>query len=180
MNNNNQMIIYFIILLFVHYLNGTFNPNINDYDAYGLKIAMNDILLVEVQNQYNPPTFLIQFSPYNNTPSSLKCSISSSNTSDHYVYTVALGKNQTQFFFAGELINGRNGTFIGVAKYNSSSLRCDTSFSYFLQYFNNYEHQEYYVIGIEPNGRFAYGFANSFIYIFDSENNSILNLWMEI
>jgi hypothetical protein len=177
MNKNKQMILYLIILLFVHNLNCAFNPNLHDYDAYGLKIGMNDIFFVEAQNGKNPGRFLIKFSPYNSGSSSLKCFISYPNPKYHYVYSVALAKNQTQFFFAGELINGQNGTFIGVAKYNSSSLTCDTSFSYSLKYFPNSEHQEYNVIDVEPNGRFAYGFSNKFVYIYDSKTNSILKFW---
>jgi hypothetical protein len=166
-----------IFFFLVHYSKSTFPPNGINYNDYGSKIAMNELILVEVQNENNPPTFLVQFSPYNNTPNSFQCSISYQNITDHYIYTVALAKNQTQFFFVGELINGQNGTFIGVVKYNSSASTCDTSFSFSLQYFFNYTHQEYYVIGIEPKGRFAYGFSNEFIYIYDSQMNSIVNLW---
>jgi hypothetical protein len=75
------------------------------------------------------------------------------------------------------LYNGKNGTFIGVAQYNSTSLTCSTSFSYCIQYFYNYEHQEYYVIGVESEGRLAYGFSNRFICIFDSQNTSNLTIW---
>ncbi|CAF1687610.1 unnamed protein product, partial [Didymodactylos carnosus] len=41
----------------------------------------------------------------------------------------------------------------------------------------NYEHQEYYVIGVEPNGLLAYGFSNTFVFIFDSQNTTTLESW---
>ncbi|CAF2978724.1 unnamed protein product [Rotaria sp. Silwood2] len=158
-----------------------------DYDAYGVKIAMNEVLLVQAQNAKNPPTFFIQFAPYNTTQNLSQCSINYTDILDTYVYCVAVGKkpdqNQTQFFFAGELINSRNGTFIGVAQYNQTNIgantsnSCALSFSYSLQYLINYEHQEYYVIGIEPQNRFAYGFSNLFVFVFDSANGSTLEQW---
>ena len=179
MKTKHRMMIFFFILSSLYDINDCFNPNKNDYDAYGLKIAMNELLFVQAQNINNPPTFFIQFAPYNNTPSSpsIGCSIFSPNTTDHFIYTVTVAPNQTQFFFAGELINGRNGTFIGAVKFNLSSATCSGGFTFFLQYFYQYKHQEYYIIGVESNGRYVYGFANEFIYVFDSQINSILNIW---
>jgi hypothetical protein len=57
MNNINQMIIWFLILFFVHHLNVAFVPILADYDAYGLKSAMNERFLVEAQNDNYPPSF---------------------------------------------------------------------------------------------------------------------------
>ncbi|CAF0880425.1 unnamed protein product [Adineta ricciae] len=151
-----------------------FAPDRNRYDKYGIKIAINEIFFVQAQNQYDPPLFLVQYAPYEG--SSLQCLITLPNGTNHYIYSVTMGKSQQQFFFAGELTNTKNGTFIGVAKYNASSSSCDTRFSFTVQYFYNYEHQEYYVIHVEPSGRYAYGFANKFIFIFDSFNIS-LNVW---
>ena len=172
------MLVCLLIFFLLHDSNAGFRPNIYSFNDYGSKIAMNDIFLVEVQNYVDEPVFLIQFSPYDSTLSSLQCSLTPPNTTSHYVYTVViLEKNQSQFFFAGELINEQNGTFIGVGKYNSSSSTCESSFLYSLQYLDGYKHQEYYVIGVESKGRLVYGFSNEFIYIYDSENNSIVNHW---
>ncbi|CAF3904236.1 unnamed protein product [Rotaria sordida] len=149
---------------------------------------MNEILLVQAQNGRDSPSFFIQLLQYNNTQTSSQCFINYPNSSqNYYVYTVAVGKkpnkNQIQFFFAGEWINGSSRPFIGIAKYNltndlsDSSNSCANSFSYSIQYLDNYEHQEYYVIGVEPKGLLAYGFANEFVTIFDSQNVSILESW---
>ncbi|CAF2570720.1 unnamed protein product [Rotaria sp. Silwood2] len=149
---------------------------------------MNEILLVQAQNAHNPPRFFIQFSPYNNTQSSSQCFINyPENSQNYYVYTAAVGKrpnkNPKQFFFAGEWINGSSRPFIGVATYNltnhlsDSPNSCANSFSYSIQYLDNYDHQEYYVIGVEPKGLLAYGFSNAFVTIFDSQNVSTLESW---
>ncbi|CAF3426081.1 unnamed protein product [Rotaria socialis] len=180
------MIIGFLLLLQIHHIDAAFSPDRSNYNAYGVKIAMNDIFLVQAQNAQVPPSFFIQFAPYNNTQSLLQCSINYDNI-QNYVHTVAVGKNpnqnQVQFFFAGEVLNTDNGTFIGVAKYNltsnvsNPSNFCVSGFSYFTQYLSNYAHQEYYIIGVEPKGLLVYGFANDFIFIFDSQNVSTFESW---
>ncbi|CAF2822836.1 unnamed protein product [Rotaria sp. Silwood2] len=152
---------------------------------------MNENLLVQAKNDNDPATFFIQFAPYNSTKTSLQCSILYPDILHHYVYTVAVAQkqknNQTHFFFAGEFINGQRGTFVGIARYQSTTLIanssldassfCDESFSYSLQYLSNYEHQEYFVLGVEPEGILSYGFSNQFVFIFDSRNTSILQSW---
>ncbi|CAF5087779.1 unnamed protein product, partial [Rotaria magnacalcarata] len=162
-------------------------PDRTDYDAYGAKVAMNEIFLVQAHNGKDPPSFFIQFAPYNSTQNSSKCSIRYPPDLQNYVYTVAVGKkpnqNQVQFFFAGEVLNTDNGTFIGVAKYNltnnasNPSNFCTSDFSYSTHYLTNYAHQEYYIIGVEPKGLLAYGFSNDFIFIFDSQNVSTFESW---
>ena len=42
------MMIHFFILLFIHGSNSIFIPDRNDHNAYGMKIAMNDVLFVQV------------------------------------------------------------------------------------------------------------------------------------
>ncbi|UJR32395.1 hypothetical protein I4U23_019857 [Adineta vaga] len=171
-----EMNIYVPFLFIIYPISSIFMPNTSKYDNYGIKIAMNDIFFVQIQNQNDPPRFLIQFAPYEKSSLSSQCLLTFPNATDHYIYSVAVGKNQQQFFFAGELFNDKNGTFIGVAKYNASALSCDTQFSFVVQYFYNYQHQEHFIIDVEPSGRFAYGFANEFMFIFDSLNTS-LNVW---
>ncbi|CAF3684936.1 unnamed protein product [Rotaria sp. Silwood1] len=153
---------------------------------------MNEHLLVQAKNGNDLTTFFIQFAPYNSTTKTfLQCSILYPDSLHHYVYTVAVGQkqknNQTHFFFAGELINGQSGAFVGIAEYQGmtliennsldASLLCNTSFSYSLQYLLHYEHQEYFVLGVEPQGFLSYGFSNQFVFMFDSRNTSILQSW---
>lgn len=140
-------------------------------------MSMNERLFIQVHNVNNPPTFLIHFSPYNNNRSSIQCTISTLNMTNHYVYTVTISSNQSDFVFAGEMINGRNGTFLGIGKHNPNSSRCENAFTFVLQYFYQYEHEEHYLIGVEPKGRYVYGFANQFVYIYDTQTNPPMNIW---
>jgi hypothetical protein len=99
------------------------------------------------------------------------------------IYTVVVGKNQNQtyLYFVGELTNNISEIFVGITIYKNtnmnSSLSCNTSFTYYLQYPANYQHQEYYILGIEPHGYFTYVFSNEFLFIFDSRNILVLNSW---
>ncbi len=112
-----------------------FAPDTSDYDAYGLKIAANSLMIVEAQNDFTE--FLIQFAPYtdNITQSSQKsCSIEYDDSSQ-FVYAVALGKNQSIYniFFVGEMVGLNdddllvNRTFVGVLSYTGSltTIDCD-------------------------------------------------------
>ncbi|CAF0749589.1 unnamed protein product [Adineta steineri] len=182
--------LFIFILLHIHHLNGLFVPDTTDYDAYGSKITMNDQLLVLAQNNYEPPSFFIQFSPYNQSlTTSSQCVINYPNTTNTFMYSVSIGKKQNQsqmyFFFIGEHTNDQSGIFIGMTTYNNinqtSNLTlslCDTSFSYSFHYINNYDHQEYFILGVHPLGLLAYGFSNEFIVMFDVQNSSNpLNIW---
>ena len=184
--------LYYSILLSVYHLNDAFTPDTTDYDTYGSKIAMNQYFLVLAQNNNQPPSFFIQLAPYDNIQTSSQCSLTYPNLTTDFIYTVAIGKKQNQsqiqFFFAGELINDQSGIFIGMATYNNtnatsnifnttSSSSCNTIFSYSLEYLYNYGHQEYYIIGADPEGLFAYGFTNEFLFVFNSQNPSSLDLW---
>jgi hypothetical protein len=174
MNVIHHLCLYYFILSSVQQLNGDFTPNTADYDAYGTKIAMNQYFLVLAQNNLQPPTFFVQLAPYDNIQTSSQCSINYPNTTNHFVYTVALGKKQSQsqiqFFFTGELTNDQSGIFVGIATYNNmnatsntfntTSSLCSASFSYSVQYIYNYDHQEYYIIEVDPKGVLAYGFTN--------------------
>ena len=187
---------YFITLCLFYFswmghIQSSFIPNRNDYNAYGIKIAMNDHFLVLAQNKNDPPKFFIQFAPYSNISMSPQCSTSSQNLIDTFIYTVVIGKKQTkdqiQFYFAGELTNNKSGIFVGLATYNKSNdvidtntdsaVICNTSLKYQIQFFYNYLHQEYYILGVDPYGRFTYGFSNAFIFIFDSNKTSPIDIW---
>lgn len=183
-----RYIFYFVLM---GYIQSDFLPNRNDYNAYGIKIAMNDHWLVLAQNKKDPPKFFIQFAPFSNVSLSTQCTTSSPSLTDTFIYTVVTGKKQTkdqmQFYFAGELTNNKTGIFVGLATYNrsndlmdtnkDSTLICNTSLTYRIQFFYNYSHQEYYILGVDPYGRFTYGFSNAFIFIFDSTMASTLDLW---
>ncbi len=89
-----------ICLFFVISTVSSFSPDTSSFDDYGLKIAINDILLVESL----PPnfSFFMRLAPFNY---SLSCTIAY-NDSNQYVYAVALDPQATyngsiRFVFIG-------------------------------------------------------------------------------
>jgi hypothetical protein len=86
----------FIVLPIV----SSFSPDTSSFDAYGLKLAINDLLLVESQ----PPqsTFSLRLAPFNY---SLTCTLPY-NDSNQYVYAVAVQRqvaanDSIRFVFIG-------------------------------------------------------------------------------
>jgi hypothetical protein len=92
---------YFTLyLLFVIPIVSSFSPDTSSFDAYGLKLAANDILLVE--SLASDASFFLRLAPFNY---SLSCTIAY-NDSNQYVYAVALGSLATyndtiRFVFIG-------------------------------------------------------------------------------
>ncbi len=78
----------------------SFSPDTSSFDAYGLKLAANDILLVEsLPSDYS---FSLRLAPFNY---SLSCTIAY-NDSNQYVYAVAVNAQATsndtiRFVFIG-------------------------------------------------------------------------------
>jgi hypothetical protein len=93
----------------------SFSPDTSPFDAYGLKLAVNDILLVEsVGSRYS---FYLRLAPFNY---SLSCTIPY-NDSNQYVYAVALHSQATyndaiRFVFIG-VNTETNVPFIGSLTY---------------------------------------------------------------
>ncbi|CAF1380842.1 unnamed protein product [Rotaria sordida] len=181
-------LLFLIILLHDSKVIATFSPDTSDYNAYGPKIAANDVLFVEAYS--NGKTFVVQFAPYNYTFDSLQCSINYDDTT-HYVYSVGVGQKQTTtlkpyFYFAGEVVSdnsqgtdtsGNNGTFIGIWINQDSktvqqyllrrqSISCDYFEVDHLEFISSYEHQEFFVIAVEPYGQYAIGLATEFGFIY--------------
>jgi hypothetical protein len=78
----------------------SFSPDTTSYDAYGMKIAANDILMVE--SLPSDFSFFLRLAPFNY---SLSCTIVY-NDSNQYVYTVVLDRLATyndtiRFVFIG-------------------------------------------------------------------------------
>ncbi|UJR19541.1 hypothetical protein I4U23_022671 [Adineta vaga] len=178
-------------LLFVE-LMGDFAPDTKSYDAYGIKLAANDFIMVEARS--DSKTFLVQFAPYNYTTTSLQCSITYDDPK-HYVYSVGIGAkqniNQTSpyFFVVGEVLppndqTGNNRTFIGLWRNNDSTtpqqyanaaqpISCNNFGVEQLKFVSTYSHQEFMVLSVDPFGQFALVFATDFVFIYRPfENNS--------
>ena len=164
-------------------LTAVFPPSTSDYNAYGQKVAANNLMIVQTDNAYS--VFYIQFGNYtdNVTPSDDRfCEIEYPDSS-FYIYTVALGKSQTAIsnvFFVGELTgldeqnNIPNRTFVGVLSYTGSftSIDCanitDSLQIAFVQM--PHAHQEHLVLVTDPLGTVAYGFSNLFTFSYTASN----------
>ena len=180
------------VLLFTRCSMAQFAPDVTDYDAYGVKLAMNDYFLTLARNGDLSPSFLIKLAPYNQILDSSKCSTNYPSSS-MFIYTVALGKKQTQnqtyFFFAGEYTGNQSGPFVGIATVNTSSIFNSTSntsssascnsgsFTYSVGNLSTYDHQEYYILDVDPLGSRAYGFSNLFLFVFDGRNTATVDSW---
>ena len=89
-----------LYLLFIISIVSSFSPDTSSFDAYGLKLAVNDLILVESLPAQN--AFFLRLSPFNY---SLCCTIPY-NDSYQYVYAVALHRQATyndiiRFVFIG-------------------------------------------------------------------------------
>ena len=174
---------FFTLFLVVEGLHAVFPPKKDDLDAYGSKIAMNELLLVQAQNHLDPPRFLIRFAPYNATQRVSQCSIDFPDPSNMFIFAVAVGKRQTskEFFFAGEFIDGKQGLFVGVARYRQTSTTlpdaCNTSWAYSIRDLVGYGHQEQYLIDADPRSSVVFGFSKEFVFRFDSRNTSRFDVW---
>ena len=178
----------FIILLNnVITITGTF-PNFIDFDAYGIRLAGNDDFFVVADTR--SATYTVRFSPYNYTFSAIQCTFDYQDLSQ-YVYSVGVGQKQNTtlnpyFYFAGEVITDdwsetstpiNDKTFIGIMMNHDTktvaqyiALTEDLDCSHFgvdrLEFISSHPHQEFFVIAVEPNGRYAIGLATSFGFIF--------------
>ena len=98
----------------------TFIPDSSLFDAYGLKLAANDALLVEAVNVNS--VFLLRFSPFDY---SLTCTIAY-NDSNQYIYAIALQtqttpNDSTRFVFIG-VNEDTDVPFIGSLTYTGESV----------------------------------------------------------
>jgi hypothetical protein len=179
-----------LVTILVGRLAADFAPDTTSYDAYGIKLAANDVLLVEARS--DSKTFLVQFAPYNYTASSLQCSVSYDDPT-HYVYSVGIGAQENSnkapyFFVLGEVLPpsdglGNNGTFVAVWLNNDSTLATQyasagqaISCSHFeileLKFLSTFPHQEFMVLSVDPYGQFAFVFATDFVFIYQPFANN--------
>ncbi|CAM4786844.1 unnamed protein product [Rotaria magnacalcarata] len=149
---------------------GYFDPDINDYDAYGLKIAVNNILLVEsLPNNYE---FLIVLAPYNNVTYEQQCFMEYVDV-DHYVYSVGVGSdaNDISFYAVGQIIgssqyqtgsNIDNNIFITF--YNSPNAESCLAVSQVLIDYMSLSEPNFLVMVVHPTGQFALVIAENIVF----------------
>ena len=166
-------------------LAANFLPNVKDYNAYGVKVAANSLMIVRADNELGE--FLIQFAPFTDDIDNNfdRGYLYEYENSSHYVYTVALGKNQSthNVFFVGEVTdldeNSRiaNRTFVGMISYDGPLDTIDYDFFDFdIKYVPDpYPHQQHLVMITDPPGSVAYVFSNLFTlsYTADTKNLTV-------
>ena len=173
-----------------------FYPDFTDYDAYGIKIAANSLVLVQAKNQ--DKIYFLKFAPYNYTNTSLQCALGYIDPT-HYIYSVAVGSsqaltNQPYVYYAGAVAStngvdgdkyGRKGTFIAilinrdnasVQSYIDSGkpMSCSKFSIPSILFLPMYGHQEYFVIAAEPTGKFAMGLAIDFVFQYRPFSSSLM------
>ncbi|CAF2152997.1 unnamed protein product [Rotaria magnacalcarata] len=147
-----------------------FNPDTNDYDAYGLKIAANNILLVESHS--NAYEFLILLTPYDNVTNDQQCFLSYTDET-HYVHSVGVGShaNETNFYAVGQIIGASldpidssvsNNTFI--AFYHSPNAESCLTISQILIDYMSLTQRDFLVMVVHPTGQFALVLAENVVF----------------
>ena len=169
----------FLVLLRISIAIGAFDPDLRNLESYGIRISGNNDLFAHANSQDR--LFIVQLAPYNDTNNRQQCSVPYSDRS-HYVYTIGLGSRQNItdgpfFYYAGEVVptdstgadrSGKNGTFIAMMINRQPALKPPAGCPYFkpesIAYLSSYDHQEHFVIAVEPLGRFAIGVARDFVF----------------
>ncbi|CAF1391645.1 unnamed protein product [Rotaria sp. Silwood1] len=172
---------FFVCLSFT----AIFSPDTEDYDAYGLKVAANNLMIVQAENDFS--RFNIQFANYTDdvdTNNARGCYVY--NNPSFYFYAVALGKSQSVpgFFFIGEWMNMTENdpmpyrTHFGFQNYTGSldTIDCD-GFIYSEGYVaESFPHQEHLVITTDPLGLVAYIFSNNFVIAYTPSTNKFVDI----
>ncbi|CAF3431595.1 unnamed protein product, partial [Rotaria sp. Silwood2] len=128
---------FFVVVILVlrgYVIDNTFIPDTADYDAYGIKIALNDILFVEARV----------------VPRG-SASANSSAYKGNYI---------------GVWIN-RDPQSVPSYVTTQNPFSCDYFKVESLEFISSYEHQEFFIIAIEPYGQYAIGIATDFIFKYE-------------
>ncbi|CAF2880583.1 unnamed protein product [Rotaria sp. Silwood2] len=169
----------FICILFL--LTISYHTSWCQYDltnvVRGTKMSVNDDMFVSASNAFS--NFAVIMHPFRNISAggAIRCNMRY-NTTDRYVHSVAvagIAQNSTNdehfiFVFAAEKMSTMTPyVCIGhmIKSTCISTVQCtDMGTGGFSQ--------EYFLIGVDSNGTFAYGFTNSFAFKLDIYANSII------
>ena len=165
-------------------LAANFSPDMNDYNAYGLKMAANNLMIVQIDNSITG--FIITYAPYTDDADNIAertCWVYY-ESAPYYFYTVALGKNQStySFFLVGEVTDlddtnpEANRTFVGVYTYTGSLTEIDCEqFDFAIQFVTDaFAHQEHLVMTTDPLGLVAYGFSDLFTFSYTAATDKLM------
>ncbi|CAF1543520.1 unnamed protein product [Adineta ricciae] len=166
LNRKHRMMSTFGLLLQIH-LAFSYTKTSNDYDLYGIKVAMNDYIMVSVDN-LNMVWYVIPVVPNN----SIYNAIAFNETSCDFVYSVVVPVwNISSFVYNCIDYQGRN----VIGHFVSSSI---LSFSLAdEQIVSNYSTQDNFIIDIDGQDAGVYGFADDFMFYYELNPAHSLTIW---
>ncbi|CAF3382000.1 unnamed protein product, partial [Rotaria sp. Silwood2] len=145
----------------------------------GTKMSVNDDMFVSASNAFS--NFAVILHPYRITSAGghIQCNVRY-NTSDRYVHSVAvagIAQNSTNdehfiFVFAAEKMSTMT-PYVCVVHVQVKNSTCISTVQCTDMGTGGFS-QEYFLIGVDSNGTFAYGFTNSFVFKLDIYANSII------
>ncbi|CAF2099121.1 unnamed protein product, partial [Rotaria magnacalcarata] len=173
-------LLHLLILGGLPICSGYFSPDTTDYDAYGLKMAANNLILVE--SQPDNTAFFILFPPYNNVSTGQQCSLDYDNGND-YVYSVGVGfqASDSNFYAVGQVatgngqdidLSGGNPTFI--AYYNATNdVQCGQIARTIISEIP-FLPDDFLVMVVHPTGQFVLGLTPNFVFRFNPSGSPTL------
>ncbi|CAF4071923.1 unnamed protein product, partial [Adineta steineri] len=167
-------IVMLIGILIVYFNSPKLPDNWDSFDAYGVKLATNDAVVVQARNK--DAQFVLQFAPFNPSNLSSPCQIDYPGlaTGDmNFIYSIDVPKvvsYDASVVFIGENSDNSSSAylFIGHLLANAS---CETTYN--MYYFTPFTHDEFFVHSIDPSGQIAYGFSSQFAFSYDLQTHSI-------
>ena len=144
----------------------------------GIKMSVNDDMFVSASNPFS--NFAVIMHPFRNISDGgpIRCNMRY-NTDDRFVHSVAvagIAKNRTnaehfKFVFAAEKMSTLTPyVCIGTIEKSTCISKAECT-----NMATEGSHQEYFLIGVDMNGTFAYGFASSFVFKLDIYTNKIIS-----
>ena len=161
------------IFLLTFYLVSSYERVANDFDLYGTKIALNNRLLVTVNNL--DLSFYVQLSPY---PSETSCKVATRLSCD-FVYSVIVSKHYAQDespYFVYNCIDRSGNNVVGFYSdiNNNNSCKFELKDSRIVP--GNYSTQENFILCMDPNAAGVYGIADDFILYYNLSSFEIVIL----
>lgn len=170
------MLLYILLLLSISYHVSWCQYDLNNVFR-GTKMSVNDDMFVSASNAFS--NFAVIMHPFRNVSNDgpVRCNMRY-NTTDRFVHSVAvigISKNSTNaeqfmFVFAAETMSTMT-PYVCIGFMTKST--CGSK----VQCTNvgpSGSRQEYFLIGVDTNGTFAYGFSSSFVFKLDIYRNKIV------
>ncbi|CAF3577699.1 unnamed protein product [Rotaria sp. Silwood1] len=141
-------------------------------------MSVNDDMFVSASNAFS--NFAVILYPFRSSSAGgyIQCN-ARYDTSDRFVHSVAvagIAKNSTNgthfiFVFGAEKMSTKT-PYVCITHVNVTNSTCNSTYQC-TDIVTGGFHQEYFLIGVDTNGTFAYGFTDSFVFKLDIYANNI-------